>query len=517
MALDLPPDVSAASPPAAIVAPAAQAEPIHVDSNGYHYVVNGNTRLSPAVVIAAIEAGVDPKAAMERLNAAFQQAGYFMTGLRAETSGKLVAIEVINGRITDSDIVPGLVPYFSGLMRREDVDRNTLIRDSAVAEIYSSRQGMRPRVSFGPGSEVGGTKITVTETPIPGTKPWAAALAFNNMGSRFSSRYIASAAGSLRPGNGVELTASYTQGIPGLTADSGGSQYQAASLSGSVVTPLGLYGVNWSGIAYKIGESSAPLYPTGDINTAAITGLQLLYADETSRLVANQALTHTDNVVSVFDGTFDTTNQSYSFLTLGLAYNKAFGFLGQAASMNASVTGMQGLSGRRGTFLPADPGTPDPQFALLQVSVNYSQGLPAGFTLAVNLSGQYADSSVPQNQQWVLGGYGNLSAWLPAVLVGDGGSLGRLNLGTPNWGIGGYTVSGNAFVEAGIVRFQHTPATSPTTRTLADAGVSITGNTPFGTSMTAAYALPIASRNVDLDAINRQSRANLYFTLNQAF
>jgi hemolysin activation/secretion protein len=154
---------------------------------------------------------------------------------------------------------------------------------------------------------------------------------------------------------------------------------------------------------------------------------------------------------------------------------------------------------------------------MVQGSFNYVQSLPAGFSVGFNLNGQYANATVPQNQQWVIGGFGNLTAFLPAVLVGDGGGLGRLNLGAPSWAWKGYSITGSAFVEAGLVRSHFTPANAPTTRTLADAGLSLSGNTPFGTSLSLAYAWPIASRNVDLDAVNQQFRANLYFSLNQSF
>ena len=135
----------------------------------------------------------------------------------------------------------------------------------------------------------------------------------------------------------------------------------------------------------------------------------------------------------------------------------------------------------------------------------------------MNLSGQYADVTVPQNQQWVLGGFGNLTAWLPAVLVGDSGSLGRVTLQSPGFSWNGYGVSGSAYLEAGIVRLHLTPGNFPKTRSLADSGLAVSGTTPFGTTAALAYAWPIASRNVDLDALNRQSRANLYFTLSQSF
>ena len=38
-----------------------------------------------------------------------------------------------------------------------------------------------------------------------------------------------------------------------------------------MTTPWGVYGANYSGVTYKLGERYAPLYPDGTINTGALT------------------------------------------------------------------------------------------------------------------------------------------------------------------------------------------------------------------------------------------------------
>jgi hemolysin activation/secretion protein len=154
---------------------------------------------------------------------------------------------------------------------------------------------------------------------------------------------------------------------------------------------------------------------------------------------------------------------------------------------------------------------------MIQGTLSYSQALPEGYTLAASLSGQYADDTVPQNSQWVIGGLGNLTAWLPAILVGDSGALGRLAVSTPSRSWGRFSYSGNVFVEAGMVRSHYRPLNEPTTRALGDAGLSLTGNIDTGTSIVLAYAWPVWYRNVDRNAINVQGRANVYFSLNQSF
>jgi hemolysin activation/secretion protein len=517
MALDLPPLAQAANPPA-IVAPAERAvEQIHVDSHGYHYTVHGNRLLGADVIRATIEAQATPQQAVDALLVEYKKAGYPLTAVRAEVNNKLIAVRVIHGRITEVEVTPDLTPFFTGLEDRDDLHRDTVLRRAVVAELYAARQGMRPQIGFAPAAEYGGSKMTVTEEPIPGAKPWSASLSFGNLGSRFSSRYTAGASGSVRPGGGVELTANYLQGIPGLTADSVGSQYWSGTVGGSVITPWGVYGASWNGVSYRIGDRSAPLNPEGNIETGVINGSQIAYATETSRVVLSEAFTWVDNQVFVFDRDFELTNQRYGFVSLGATYFRNMVLLGQSASFSVGLTGLQGVSPPKGTFLPVDLGVPNPRFSMIQGSFTYVQQAPLGIQLGLSLSGQYADSTVPQNNQWVIGGFGNLTAWLPAVLVGDSGLLGRASLQSPTYAWRGYGIGVNAFVESGLVRRHYTPIDSPVTRTLADAGIGITGNTPFGTSLAVAYAWPIASRNVDLDAINRNGRANVYFTLSQTF
>jgi hemolysin activation/secretion protein len=521
MPLDLPPEAAAGPAPAAIVAPAERASPqIHIDSHGYHFVVNGNRFLPESVVRATVEASAGPKEALDALNVQYRNAGHFLTAISAEVKDKLVAVNVIHGRLTEIAGPPGLAAFFSRLLEDPDIDRNSLLLSAARAEGYAAREGVRPTVSFEPGAEVGGTKMTLGEQTLPGAKPWNANLAFGNLGSRFSSRYTAGASGAVRPGGGVELSANYTQGLPGLSSDSSGSFYQTGGVGASWVTPWGTYGVSYSGISYRIGESTYPLYPTGKIDIVAVTGSQLVFANDTSRLSVTGSFNYVDNDVYVFPDDpepFPLVKQNYGYLSAGLAYNANVSLLANPGTVAANVSLQQGVSGKKGSFGAADLTTADPHFGLVQASVNYNQVLPLGLQLGASVSGQYANSTVPQNQQWVVGGFGNLTAWLPAVLVGDSGGLARVNLQSPTFAWNGYTAGASAYVEGGIVRAHFVPFGDPTTRSLSDAGLAVTGGTPFGATATLAYAWPIASRNVDLDAINRNSRANLYFSLSQSF
>ena len=518
MTPDLPPAPPETQPATMLVAQAPTAEPIAVDSHGYHYAIAGNTLLTPAVIVAIVEAADTPQKAVDALRLAYQRAGYPLVALRGEVSNKLVAVQVINGRITEFDVTPpSLAPYFAGLEGRDDIDRNTLIRKGALAEFYAAREGLRPSVNFAPAAEVGGTKLIATAQPIEGASPWNANLSFGNFGSRYSSRYLWQAAGAVRPGGGLELTANYGQGIPGLTSDSSGSTYKTAALGGSLVTPWGFYGLSLNRVSYAYGERVSQLAPVGEITFGSITGTQLLFADEVSRWTVNEVFTHTDNEIDVFEGTFRLTDQHYDLITLGTSFNTSFAVLGQNASATVTASVSRGLSQRKGTFLPDDIGVANPRFTQVVGSVNYQQSLPAGASVALAFSGQWADTILPQNQQWVVGGFGNLTAWLPAILVGDSGMLLRATAQSPPWQWKGVSVTGNALVDAGLVNTYYTPEGRPANRAASDAGLSVSGSLRGGTSATLAYAWPLAARNVELSTLNAAGRANLYFTLSQSF
>ncbi len=519
MTPDLPPSPPEASPPAAIVQ-APNEESVFVESNGYRYVVNNNRGLLPAETITrTIQLAQTPQQAIDTLRLEYLKAGYVLIAMRADVSGKLVAVEVIHGRIAETAIdPPSLAPYFTGLEDIADLRRETLIRKSTLAEFYASRDGQRPKVDFAPTKETyGGTRLIVTEEPLEGASPYALGLGFGNLGSRYSSRYTWQAGGSLRPGGGLELTGSYTGGLPGLTKDSAGAQYWNAAVGASLVTPWGLYSANYTAVQYKIGESSAPLYPQGDIQTGSLSGTQLVYVDTAMRWTVNEGYTHTDNNVTVFEGSYALTDQHYDFLTLGTFGAASFTVLDLNASVSATVNASRGLTRPRGTFLPDGPGVPSTRFTQVVATFNYVQSLPENYSLTLNWSGQWADATMPQNQQWVLGGFGNLTAWLPAALVGDSGTLVRLTAATPTWNWQGLSVSGNAFYEWGLVSLYYTPEGAQTTRGASDAGIGLNFKYATGTSATVAFAYPIASRNVEISTLNKLGRANVYFSLNQSF
>ena len=526
MAADAAPSPPAPVPDAVTAAPAAAGATFYVDGQGFRYSVTGNTLLPQATIESILKAAATPKAAVDALNNAYVDAGYLFVVIGGQVENKLVALQVVQGRIAEMEVPPDVLPFVKNLSDRNDLTRNQLLRETAMLDLYEQRQGKRPAASFGKAAEIGGTRLVITEEPIPEAKPWSAGLAFSNLSGRFSSRYTVGGNAAIRPGNGLELTAAYNQGLPGLTTESSGATYKSGGLGASIVTPWGLYGLSYLKTDYQIGEAGAPFYPAGENEQGGINGSQIVFASPTSRLATTQSLMRYSNQQTVdlaapgqAEVRYPLVDQNYTVVSAGAAYNAGFALWGQNAALNAGLTVAKGISGRSGSFVPADPGIPDPRFLLVQANATLQAALPYDITAAATITAQHADATLPQAQQWVLGGFGNLSAWLPAVLVGDSGVLGRATVASRSYQWGGYSISAGGYAEAGMARLDHRGRGEPYTRGLGDVGLTLTGSAPFGTTLTLAYAFPVWYRNVE--GAVRQSvdsnRANLYFTLNQTF
>jgi hemolysin activation/secretion protein len=491
-------------------------KPLEIDSHRYHYVLTGNTLLPDIRIRDLIARASTPQGAVAAINDAYHQEGYFLVAIKAGVEGKQVNIQVIQGQITELQAPKGLRWYFSGVRNREDLSNDDLTYHSVLSNLYAQRNGYQMQLGLAPAQNPGGTALTVSQTPIPGYEPLSGSLIFGNYGSRYSSRYLTGGTLNYNPGWGINLNANFTQGLPSLTTASFGSQYETGGLGSSIVTPLGIYGFTSQWSHYKIGQSAAPLYPTGNIFTWSATGNQLLYASDKTRWSLNEAYTHVGYVSTVFSGLYTLVDQHYNYYSVGTQYNRGYSLLSKPGSATLSFTYNQGINGSHGTLFNDVPGYPVARFHYFDTSVSLSQALPWGFSASLNASGQGAFNFLPQQQQWVVGGFGNLSAYYPGVLVGDSGYSARFALQTPARSFYGFSAMANLFAEAaGTTYTQLAPQQAPW-QSLSDVGIGITLQSPWGTTITALSALPVGHNNIPQTTLS-QNRVVAYFVLQQSF
>jgi len=500
-------------PPPTIVEvapPRYGAQPISIESHGYRYVVTGNTLLPPGSIEKVLGAAATPKDALGALQDAYHHCGYTLVAITGEVRRKTVRVNVLQGTITEFQVPDGLGWFFSDLKWRDDLRSRELVQDQVLAGAYAARSGKRIDVNISPAANPAGTAITIKNPPIPDYKPVTGTVTFGNFGNRYTGGYQAGANIAADLGHGLQLTASYIGGLPWLEAQSRGSDYGQGAAGISAVTPWGVYGFSATGTHFRLGEVTAPLYPTGNIYTYSLNGAQLVYADADTRVSVTEALNRTTFKENVLQSSFTLLDQPYNWMALGSTFNRTLSLFGQAGSVTATAGMNFGVSGAAGTLVDGVPGAPTSHFRYGTVSATYQQHLPKGFQLDLTGQTQWAANTLPSQQQWTLGGFGNLTAWQPGITVGDSGYLGRLELSAPTPEVFHTEARFGAFVETGGANLTTTPPGVATWQKLSDVGVSLRLTLPYEFTATAMAAFPIASngftaageRNLDLGRIS---------------
>src|SRR5208283_681297 len=508
------------TPPALEIAPPQYgAEPIRIGSHGYHYIVTGNTLLPPSAIEKVLATAASPKDALGDLQRAYYKHGYNLVAITGQLEDKTVRISVFQGTVTEVRIADGLGWFFPDLNGRNNVRTDELVTNQILAGLYAERSGKTVDVNVSPATNPGGTAFTVAESPIPDYSPVTGTLSFGNYGARYTSGYVAGATAAANLTEGLQLTASYVQGLPWLRQSSLGSIYYQASAGISTVTPYGIYGFSATDTHFREGFATAPLYPTGDILTYTLQGTQLLYADTATRISATESLNRTTYTETVFDDTFTLLRQQYNYVTLGGTVTHALTLDGQPGNVTASASLNMGISGPSGTLEDGAPGVPSPHFRYGNFSVGYLQHLPLGFQANLTGQAQWAVNTLPAQQQWTLGGFGNLTAWEPGTVVGDSGYVARFELSAPTLERLHSTAQLGAFLETGGATFT-TPAngTAPW-QTLSDVGVSLRLTLPYKFTATAMAAFPIASNGFNAVGTTdlRLNRLDAFFVVQKEF
>lgn len=514
---------------------------VSVESHGWDYVLTGNSLLKPSDLRSIIKAAVNPQNAVSDLLVAYRKAGYLLVAVTASTAiskhrhernrgitgrnGKAadivpaikkgaVHVYVIEGRIT-SEVMPNDIrPYYSGLAGTAGLTVNQITRRAVLAGEFAKRNGKALQQNVKPASQPGGSDFDVTSRVLPGYKQVSGVLQLGNYGSRYLSTYVTGVNLTMFPGDGAKLTANYIGGQPSWTRDSGGSSYRASGFGYSKVTPWGIYGGSLQTTYYRLGKVSAPLYNQGNITLINLTGKQLLFADASSQLWLTEGFHRVSDRIDVYSGYYTLLAQQYNYLSMGVKYSRAYHFGGLPAGFDFDYTYNLGISPRSGTFSIYQENTaPTPRFSYHQFDLTVEQSLPHGFMGQLSLRGQWAYDTLPQDQQWVLGGFGSLSSYHAGLIAGDSGYAARLMLQAPAQELGVMSVSPNVFVEQGGARYRYIK--SPWVSAL-DYGLGLNVSSRFGTSMAMVYALPLDHLGLADKAADAQ-RAGLYFVLQQQF
>ncbi len=480
------------TPPVVEVAPPRYgAEPISIESHGYRYTVTGNTLLSPELIEKVLAGAPTPKDALGAVQDAYHSRGYSLVAITGEVNGKSVRVTVFQGTVTEVKTPDGLGWFFPGLEGRNDIRGNELVKEQVLAGAYAARSGQQVNVNVEPAANPGGTAIVISEPPIPDYSPVTGILNFGNYGNRFTGGYQAGGNAFANLTHGLQLTASYVQGLPWLDAKSRGSFYSQPGVGISSVTPWGIYGFSANGTHFREGNVTAPLFPVGNILSYSLNGTQLLYADTAARFSITEALNRTTFSETVLDDAFTILQQRYNWLAFGSTYSRSLTLGGQPGNITGGANVNLGVSTPSGTLFDDIPGVPTPHFRYITANASYQQHLPRGFQVDLTGQGQWAFNTLPVEQEWTLGGFGNLSAWQPAIAVGDSGYLARLEFSAGSPVMYRSEARLGLFLETGGAKLTTPPHGTEPWQRLSDIGLSLRLTLPYNLSVTAMAALPI--------------------------
>lgn len=515
----LPPATTDTAP--AIAAPLRAAPdrdaPLVVESHGFRYTVDGNTLLGATQVQAALTGAASPETAIGALKHAYADEGYFLVAVVAAVQGNDVRVQVTQGRLAHVEGPTDLAAYFNALLGRDTVRNAQVVRRSLLAQSYAATDGEQPRVSFEPAAEAGSSTLRIAATPLPRSAPASGSLTVGNLGNRYAGHDLAQLQGQLQH-HGYVLQASHTRALTGIDQDSRGAYYSSTGASLSKVTPAGWFQLDASTTHYRLGVAFAPLDPGGSVQVFGGIATQLLFADDNRRWTLAEGLHRIHDRQTVFDGAYALRDQRYDVFDLTTQASwRVPGLGGRDASLSASgAIKLGGLGGARG--FSEGPGAAREHFRIYTARAGVDQSLAHGFSAQFDLSAQGTPDTLPSYEQWVLGGWNSLSAWLPGTLVGDRGYLGRFTVQAPTWQPGGaLKLRAGVFAEYAAARYRYVAAGGPAWQRLSDVGASIMLDLPHpGAHALFAYAHPVGHANVPYD-VRRHQRAHAFVYLQLDF
>ena len=156
-------------------------------------------------------------------------------------------------------------------------------------------------------------------------------------------------------------------------------------------------------------------------------------------------------------------------------------------------------------------------YLLFRPTVSAKANVADWLSLRLMAIAQISDDTLPEQQQWVVGGIGNVESYLPGVASGDSGGLARFQFEFKSYEMATVKIAPTLFVEYGYAKYENPfdVVQSGATQSLADGGLSLGFSSgPFDASF--SYAESFHEKNVAKDALH-DSDANMFFRVAMKF
>lgn len=461
--------------------------------------------------IRAATAGLDDLSnAVRALASAAQRAGTIAPKTLYVRSGSEVYVSIYAGMLGSVDAPQPLMPYFEGLAGGEALDLGDFERRRLFASVHATRLGAGYTPVFTPGE---GDRYDLTLKPsADAVNPGVVRVNLSNAGNRFTGREFLDldARRGTASGDEYSVLARTAASILQLDEDEPGSDYHEYALGWSRVAPWGLIGANLRYLDYRLLSGGTRFNGELLIGDLGYTGV--LSSTLVSRLTVQGKIDYIQKKLEQDADGLLRQEEPYPSLELGTAYSRTLRLFSEGFLALAS------FSARKG-FGDGDPRLTlaDLDYWLLRPAVSLRwQRLP--WSAELQAAGQYSGVTVPEQQQWVLGGIGNLHAYVPGVAVGDSGALFRAVgergvFDTQHW-----SLRLRGFVEYGAAQYTEDVAGRPAgdLQSLADAGAELVAAYKPFLELALTAAAPIYDDGVN-ETAREDARSDFFFRITAKF
>ena len=433
---------------------------------------------------------------------AYYSSGYPVAKIAYALNGDDLYVSVAPQPVTAIQMPQRYQPYFEDLPSREALDVDALESARILASEHADRAGESLQMALRP--EAGGVAVLLAEN---GEGPAQTSLAggFGNPGNRVLGRYFADLLLKQNFGSGDTVAVGGRYAFPELDDGSADAEYADASVAWSHVGRLGLFGLTASYIDYsqkpELDDSTIDYEFKGNIRQAEASWQNLLSASLSHRWTLGGKVDYVWKRLKLDPLDLAVQRQTYTSVEVSTGYRCSVLLFERAWDFDLSLALRKGLGDDRSD----DPEVfADLGYLLLRPDLRAQVPVADRQTVQLRVSGQWSGDTLPEQQQWVLGGRSAIESYLPGFAYGDQGALAALQweLTLAEWA--GWKLAPKLFAEYGVSRVSEAGFIldgNGRSQSVADAGAALTVDWRKHLSLSVSAAAPLAS-----SGINRQTR-----------
>lgn len=501
MPLDLPPPPEPSPRPLMDIRQGAATHVVHFQRYRIH--IYGDLKIPVDTLSRAVSQADTVSNAVRRIGLAFRAQHEPLPSVHYALVGQDLYVHVTAGRVSGTAVPEPLTAYFDDLPNDRPLRDSDLEPARALASVHADRAGLHAASQFGEADDGYTLGVQFLEEAEDRAR---VQFALGNPGNRFVGRHFAEFDITKGTEEGDELRVFWRQAVKDLNeAGRPGRDYAEQHGAWSRVTPWGIFGAG--GRYVRFDQRFSGVEFDASLFQGELTWSTIAYADFKQRLSVQLKIDRTLKETELSTDGTDIQREPYDSVEGVAAWARSGYWLSQQRFDLET-----GLSVRHGVNDFSTPVTQaELDYLLYRPNLRLASTVSGQWRLQWQASGQITDNRLPEQQQWVLGGVGNLHAWLPGVAVGDSGWLSRLELRSPDWTSGDGRLRLRAFAEAGSSRLENRNTTNPTIQ-LADAGLALEWHYQDWAELHLAAAAPLSDSGIDTATLN-ELEADFYFRI----